>query len=102
MKYRYDFQFSKTGDMIYISHLDLIRLFGRAIRRAGLPIALTQGFNPHPRLKLVRALKLGVESLNEKGQVVFNEKLQAAEVSSRLQKELPEGLNVGKFEFSEI
>lgn len=93
-KYTYRFKFSKTKDMIYISHLDLIRLFGRAIRRAGLPIALTEGFNPHPKFKLKRALKLGLVSLDEEAEMVLNEQIQAQEIFEKISKELPPGIKI--------
>ena len=54
--------FSKTGDMRFISHLDLMRLFQRALRRADLPVAISKGFSPHLKISIKRALKLGVES----------------------------------------
>lgn len=96
MGYRYNFKFCKTGSMIYISHLDLIRLFGRAMRRAGLPIALTEGYNPHPKFKLKKALKLGVSSLSEEAEVVLKKEVKPGEVCERLQKELPEGISINE------
>lgn len=80
--------------MKYISHLDLMRLFMRALRRADLPVKLTEGFSPHPKLSIKRALKLGVESDNEEASVVLKEPVRAAEFKERLQKELPEGIEI--------
>jgi radical SAM-linked protein len=80
--------------MIYISHLDLLRLLGRAVRRAGLPVALTQGFSPRPRISVPKALKLGVASDHEEGEIVLNRPLEAAEIKQRLQAQLPEGITV--------
>lgn len=54
--------FEKTGNAIYISHLDLMRLFQRAFKRAGLPLTHTQGFNPRPSVSIALPLSLGVES----------------------------------------
>jgi radical SAM-linked protein len=54
--------FSKTGDAIWISHLDLMRLFQRAFKRAGLPLTHTQGFNPRPSVSIALPLSVGVES----------------------------------------
>ena len=59
--------FSKTGDMRFISHLDLVRLFQRACRRAGLPVAVTKGFSPRLKISILKALKLGVESTRSVG-----------------------------------
>lgn len=54
--------FEKTGSAVYISHLDLMRLFQRAFKRAGLPLTHTQGFNPRPSVSIALPLSLGVES----------------------------------------
>jgi len=80
--------------MRYISHLDLMRLFARAMRRAGLPLKLTEGFSPHPRLSLSRALKLGVESEREEGLVVLKEFVRADDIKRLLQEQLPDGITV--------
>ena len=80
--------------MIYISHLDLLRLLGRAARRAGLPVALTQGFSPHQRIRVAKALKLGVASGHEEGEIILSEPFEAAEIKRRLQAQLPEGIAV--------
>lgn len=54
--------FEKTGNAIYISHLDLMRLFQRAFQRGKLPLTHTQGFNPRPSVSIAMPLSLGVES----------------------------------------
>lgn len=51
--------FSKDGPLTYTSHLDLARVWERALRRAGIPLAYSQGFNPRPKLQLAAALPLG-------------------------------------------
>jgi radical SAM-linked protein len=90
----YTFRFSKGGDLIYISHLDLLRLLNRAARRADLPIALTQGFSPHFKIKLNKALKLGVASDQEEGEFVLSEKLDEHTLKMKLEKELPHGIEI--------
>ncbi|WGV26418.1 TIGR03960 family B12-binding radical SAM protein [Halotia branconii] len=57
--------FGKQGDMALLSHLDLMRLFDRVLRRAGLPIAFTGGFHPSPRISVANALALGITSSGE-------------------------------------
>lgn len=57
--------FQKTGNAIFISHLDLMRLFQRAFKRAGLPLTHTQGFNPRPSVSIALPLSVGVESYCE-------------------------------------
>lgn len=54
--------FEKTGNAVYISHLDLMRLFQRAFKRAGLPLTHTQGYNPRPSVSIALPLSVGVES----------------------------------------
>ena len=94
MPYKVSFMFSKLGQMKYISHLDLMRLFMRALRRADLPLKMTEGFSPHPKLSIKRALKLGLESENEEASVILREEVSAEDFKSRLQKQLPEGIKI--------
>ena len=94
MVFRYLFNFSKDGDMIYISHLDLLRLLSRAARRADLPVALSLGFSPHFKIKLKRALKLGVVSDNEEGEMILKNRLSEDEFKERLQGQLPQGIHI--------
>ncbi|MBU1090988.1 MAG: TIGR03936 family radical SAM-associated protein [Candidatus Omnitrophica bacterium] len=91
---RVNFIFSKKGMMRYISHLDLMRLFMRALRRADLPIKLSEGFSPHPKLSIKRALKLGVESENEEASILLKEEIKSDEFKNRLQRQLPEGIEI--------
>ena len=92
--YRINFIFAKKGEMKFISHLDLMRLFMRALRRARLPIKMTEGFSPHPKISLKRALKLGVESENEEATFVLREPIPLEDFKQRLQRQLPEGIVV--------
>lgn len=80
--------------MKYISHLDLMRLFMRALRRAEIPVKITEGFNPHPKLSMFRALKLGVESDHEEAAVIVKEKIECEEFTFRLSQQLPEGIEI--------
>ena len=80
--------------MRYISHLDLMRLFGRALRRADLPFAITQGFSKHPKYSVKRALKLGLESENEEAEFALRENIPPEEFRSRLQAALPPGIEI--------
>lgn len=54
--------FEKNGNAVWISHLDLMRLFQRAFKRAGLPLKHTQGFNPRPSVSIALPLSVGVQS----------------------------------------
>ncbi|MCX5710135.1 MAG: TIGR03936 family radical SAM-associated protein [Candidatus Omnitrophica bacterium] len=92
--YKIDFAFSKTGWMKYISHLDLMRLFVRAMRRADLPLKNTEGFSPHPKFSLKRALKLGLESDLEEGSILLKVPVSPQDFKNRLQAQLPEGIRL--------
>ena len=61
----YRIRFAKVGRASFLGHLDLVRLLGRSMRRADLPLAMTRGFSPKPRLVFGPALGLGVPSLGE-------------------------------------
>ncbi len=58
-------RFGKLGRLAYSGHLDLVRLFPRVLRRAGMPLFFSQGFHPKPQLTFTPALRLGIPSLSE-------------------------------------
>ncbi len=78
----------------YISHLDLARLWERAVRRAGLPLAYSAGFTPHPRLSFAAPLAVGVTGDEELLEMYLNEDVPPAEVLARLGSQLPPGLTL--------
>ncbi len=85
--------FGKLGDMALVSHLDLVRLYDRAVRRASLPVAYTGGYHPSPRIMIANALPLGATS---HGEIVDFELTQAIEVeefkerlASKLSPDIP-------------
>ena len=84
--------------MRFISHLDLMRLFQRALRRADLPVTITQGFNPRLKISINRALKLGAESLGEALTVHLSKTVEPALFTELLNKNLPEGVRIAKSE----
>jgi radical SAM family uncharacterized protein/radical SAM-linked protein len=86
--------FAKTGSLALISHLDLLRLLERALRRTGLPVSFTGGFHPLPRLQVALALPLGVEGTGEWLDLEFTQPVEPAAVRARLQAELPSGLQL--------
>lgn len=80
--------------MIYISHLDLMRLLTRTMRRAGFALKMTQGFSPHPKLSMKNALKLGSKSENEEAGILFAEEISPDDFKIRLNRLLPEGIRI--------
>ena len=90
--FKFNFVFSKTGPMRYISHLDLMRLLMRAARRGVLPLYFTEGFSPHPKLRIKRALKLGIESEHEEAEILITRKMNLRLFQNKLNRQLPEGI----------
>ena len=86
--------FCKKGALRYISHLDIVRLFQRAIRRASLPVVLSQGFTPHYKIGFSNALKLGVESEGENAVFAIDGWIDQEEFKNRINEKLPEGIKV--------
>ena len=85
-------RFDKQGLLRFISHRDLMRLFERALRRAGLPLAVTQGYNPHPRLSFPLALGTGMAGENEVMEFELCEWMPLGAVREALTRQLPPGL----------
>ena len=86
--------FTKQNALRYIGHLDLHRLWERAMRRAGLPISYSQGFHPQPKISLAAALPLGFSSRNEVLDVRLNEDIATEDISARLTDNLPPDIKV--------
>ena len=87
--------FEKTGSAIWISHLDLMRVFQRAFKRAGLPLTHTQGFNPRPSVSIALPLSVGVESVCELLDLDLDgETVACEEICSRLNQVLIPGVFV--------
>ena len=87
-------KFCKKGILKYISHLDITRLFQRAVRRSDVPVALSQGFTPHYRISFGDALKLGVESENQKAVFKMDGWISPEEFKDKINENLPEGIKV--------
>ena len=87
-------RFSKNGVMRYLSHLELITVFTRAVSRGGVPILFSLGFHPHPRFSFGTATSVGVESRAEYMDMFVVAGIKAGEVQERLNAVLPEGLRI--------
>lgn len=87
-------RFGKTGVMRYLSHLELITVFTRAVSRGGVPIMFSLGFHPHPRFSFGTATSVGVESQAEYMDMFVASGIAAGEVQNRLNGVLPEGLRI--------
>jgi radical SAM family uncharacterized protein/radical SAM-linked protein len=89
---RFRFWYSKTGPAMYLSQLELQRLFERAFRRARLPLAFSGGFHPQPLLSFARALPVGVGSEGEWMDFFVRERVNARSLPAMLGAELPLGM----------
>lgn len=86
--------FRKADSARFLSHLDLISTLEFALRRARLPVALSEGFNPRPRLSLAAPLAVGHLGENELMEVILTEPFRPADVADRLQAALPPGITI--------
>jgi radical SAM-linked protein len=95
-------KFGKLGDMSLISHLDLHRFFQRAARRAAIPVAHTEGFNPLPRISIAKALPLGQTSNAEFVDFELTAHIPIAEFQQRFSAELDDDLPIYAIEEVEV
>ena len=89
---KYRFCYSKYGEAKYVSHLDLIRLFSRVFKRAGVPLTYSEGFNPHAKLAIGLPLSVGVTSECEYMDVETDRQLTKADFEA-LNRNMPIGLH---------
>jgi len=87
-------KYSKTPQGRFLSHLDLLRTMQRIFRRAGLPLAYSEGFNPHPKISYGSALAVGVTSDGEYLDIELREELSASEVAKRIEPVVPPGIKL--------
>ncbi|MBL7072276.1 MAG: DUF2344 domain-containing protein [Candidatus Omnitrophica bacterium] len=91
---KYDIVFKKTGDMVYISHLDLMLMFRRAIRRSAMPFVLTKGFSPRVKISIPKALKLGRSSEQEEMSIWLTHEVARNDVIKTINSKLPKGIQL--------
>lgn len=89
-------KFTRTGRTRFVSHLDMQRLFSRALRRAGLPVKFSQGFNPHIITSFASALAVGMESYGDYMEFYTVEDIPCEEIKTRLNAAMPYGIEILK------
>ncbi|MEM7165422.1 MAG: TIGR03960 family B12-binding radical SAM protein [Planctomycetota bacterium] len=94
IKFAYRFRYAKFGALRFVSHLDMVRMFPRAFRRAGFELGYSQGFHPQPLISYGPPLRLGVPGLSELMEVKIVEELPAEEVVRRVNEQLPRGVEL--------
>ncbi len=91
---RFVIDYKKHGYIKYTSHLDMLRFFKRAFKRAEIELEYSKGFNPHPKMGFALPLSLGYESLCEMVEFETEQKISKEEVENRLKGIMPEGLEI--------
>ena len=98
IRQRVRIRFSKLGDLRLIGHRDLARLLERVFRRAGLPLGMSEGFHPKPRISFPSALAVGFEGHNEVMELELAENWTPRALRERLDEFCPEGIAFGSIE----
>lgn len=87
-------KFTKTGYMKFVGHLDTMRYFQKAIRRAELPVAFSGGYSPHMIMSFAAPLGVGTTSMGEYFDMELTEKVPTAEIEDRLNAVMVEGITI--------
>jgi radical SAM-linked protein len=89
-------RFSRGEELKFISHLDMMRLWQRALHRADIPLAYTEGFSPHPRISLAAPLAVGVTSQAELADVFCSKWVSPHSFTAALSQQLPPGIAIAQ------
>jgi radical SAM-linked protein len=98
VRLRVRMRFCKLAELRLIGHRDLVRCLERLFRRAGLPLAMSQGFHPKPRMTFPSALAVGIESQDEVLEFELSQPLTAEQLARRLEPHRPPGLRINSVE----
>ncbi len=89
-------KYSKSGNLKYISHLDVLRFIQRAVKRAGINAKYSEGFNPHMKTSFGFPLSLGTESIGEYFEIELNENISPSEFTERMNTVMPKEMQIIK------
>jgi len=89
-------RFSRGEELKFISHLDIMRLWQRALHRAGIPLAYTEGFSPHPRISLAAPLAVGVTGQSELMDVFCSKWVSPHSFTTAVSQQLPPGIEISQ------
>jgi radical SAM-linked protein len=98
IRQRVRIRFTKQDDLRWISHLDMIRLWERLFRRAGLALSMTEGFHPKPRMNFPSALAVGIAGEDELIEIDLAEEHSGESLRAAITSELPPGMRLGAIE----
>lgn len=85
-------EFTKTGKSIYLSHLNIVNVFSKVLRRSGVSLKYSQGFNPKPKMEFAHPLALGIESKVEILSISLTSGITQEELMLRMNKNFPSGI----------
>ncbi len=91
---RYRLTFTKEYPVKYVAHLDMVTTWTRAFRRAGVPLAYSQGFNPRAKIQVAASLPVGTMSRAELMDITLTEPMDPAEILQRVSATLPTGFRL--------
>lgn len=94
VKYVIRARFSRKGATAFVAHLDMMRIFERSLKRAGVDCEYSQGFNPRPVMAFALPLGVGVETIDDYVDISLNTKIQPAEFVKRMKNVFPAGLEI--------
>lgn len=95
-------KYTKTGNLKYISHLDVLRFIQRAVKRAKIPAKYSEGFNPHMKTSFGFPLSLGNESIGEYFELELNEKIDIEVFVNKMNEVLPKEMQITAANYSDI
>jgi len=91
---RYRIKFTKIGKVRFIGHLDLLKVFQRAVKRGEIPVSYSNGFNPHQQMGFAVPLPLGMASVGEYVDIDIKEEMPVKEITDRLNNVMPDGIEI--------
>lgn len=98
---KYTITFAKEGYIKYTSHLDMVRLFERTLKRAEIRLQYSQGFNPHPKIVFAQPLSLGYTAENEIVEIETKEDMDPGKIKEGLASRMPSGIVIKSVERNE-
>lgn len=93
-EFRYRIKYTKENPVRYISHLDFVRVVNRAVRRSGLAVTYTEGFNPHPVFKVAMPISVGVTSEYELMDMDFDSFTEPEIIENSFNSVMPDGIRI--------
>lgn len=93
-------KYTKTGNLKYISHLDVLRFIQRAVKRAGINAKYSEGFNPHMKTAFGFPLSLGTESIGEYFELELNENIAPDKFVDKMNKVMPKEMQILKADYT--